>query len=128
MQGVWCLHYKAAVTPQLQEYEYFAVTIDYFRYFIWPRRLELAEHTTNDIAKLQHLTMQKRNLLSFGMCNMYRRFIPNLADRFAPPNKTLSKKQPNSIDVLDKTNNTLVVSLKDALIIPSGLDVRRGNG
>lgn len=76
--------YTAGVTPKLKKCKLFTETIDYFRHVIRPGRLELAEHTANDVVKLE-LPTTRTELRSFlGPRNVKRCFVPKFA-RFAAP-------------------------------------------
>lgn len=69
---------------------FFAETFDYQGHVVRPSRLELAERTTDPVAKLTKPTMQ-RELRSFlGLCNVFRRFVPNFEHLSTPIDRKLN--------------------------------------
>lgn len=52
------LLYRAGVTLKLKRYKFFAEVIDHSGQFIRPVCVELAEHSTDTVTKLDHRTAQ----------------------------------------------------------------------
>lgn len=78
----WCvlqLLYKARVTLNLKNSKFFAQTIDYYGHATRPVCFELAKHTTDSVAKLEHSTTQTELCTFPGLCSVFTRFVPNLA-------------------------------------------------
>lgn len=73
------LFLKVGVSLKQKKCNFFAETIDYIGHVIRPDILKLAEHTTDAVAKLEHLTKQTKLSSFLGLRNVFRRFIPNLA-------------------------------------------------
>lgn len=71
--------YEARVTVKLNKCKFFAETIHNLSYVIWSGCLLLAEHRTEEAAKLEHSTT-KTELHSFvGLCNVFRQHVTKLA-------------------------------------------------
>lgn len=107
---------KAGVTPKLKKRKFFAETIDYLGHIIWPGRLELAEHITDDVAKLEHPSILTELCSFLSLCNIIRRFVPSLAHLAAPINRKLRKDQAKYFVPLDEKKSTSDSRLKGELV------------
>lgn len=63
-----------------------------------------------------------------GLCNVFRRFVPNFSRIAAPLNKNVAKGQPATFDGLDETEQAAYETLKKALIRPPVLALPQLDG
>lgn len=52
------------------------------------------------------------------MCNVYRRFVPNVAKIAAPLNRKTSKEHPFELGVLSDSEYKAFIELKNSLVSP----------
>lgn len=96
----WCvlwLHYEAIVSLNLKKRKYFAEMIHYLGNAFWASHPELALHTTDAVMKFKHPTTQTKLRFFLGLCNVFRRFIPNFVCLSVPLTKRLRKDQPEPV-------------------------------
>lgn len=91
-------------------------TIDYLGHSIRFFRLELAEHTTAAVGKLEYPTTQTKICSFLGLCNVCRRFIQNVTRLAASPNEKLIMDRARYFRPLRKKESAAAASLKEALI------------
>lgn len=107
---------NAGVSLKLKKRRFFTEAIDYLRYIIRPRRLEISSHTTEAIhgpKSPTNLTELRSILMLFNICS---RFVRNFARLAAPLNKKLRKVQSSTFQALNEEVLLSVQSQKNALI------------
>ena len=81
----------AGVTLKPSKCNLLAQTVDYFGHKVSPGRLEVAIKNTKVMKKCLYPSMQSHLRSFLGLCNVYRRFMPNFARTAAPHNDLLKK-------------------------------------
>ena len=108
---------KAGVTLKIKKCKFFTTTVDYLGHVIKPGKLEIDRTNTESLRKAAPPT-SKTELRSFlGLCNVYRRFIPNFTDIASPLNALLKKNSPDSFK-LDAVQVQSFKSLIEAVCTP----------
>ena len=112
------LLHKAGLTLKLPKCHYFKNSVDYLGHIVTPGRLEIARRATDAIDK----ALPPRNateMRSFlGLCNFYRRFVPNFSRIAKPLNQRLTKGQPTKWGDLIDEETEAFKTLKTRLINP----------
>ena len=115
----------AGLSLKLSKCNFFTDTVDYLGHVIRPGLLQVATKNTEAIKGFQHPKTQT-NLRSFlGMCNVYRRFVPNFARVAAPLNAFLTKGQQFNLPPFNEEQATAFEMLKEALTSPPILKLPR---
>lgn len=74
---------------KIKKCHFFSDAVYYLKDAIAPGRLHVASETRETINDLDHSTNTTEQRSILGMCNVYRRFVPNLARKAATLNKLL---------------------------------------
>lgn len=77
------------MTINLKNFSFLSETIDFRGHFIAPGQLRAATKITEAVKALQYPTRVREQQSTFGLCNVYRLFVPNFAKLAAPLNKKL---------------------------------------
>ena len=94
---------------------------------ITPGKLGVAQKTV-DAVKYFKLPETQTHIKSFlGLCNVYRRFVPNFARVAKPLNNLLKKGNPSKLQPLNEEEINAFNTLKNALISPPILKLPRKN-
>ena len=103
---------------KLRKCKFFSKTVDYLGHVVRPGRLAVAEKNTAAVKRATYPTTRTQMRSFLGMCNVYRRFVPNSAGGAAPLTQYTSKNGPNSL--LPPSDNELRAFelLKNALTSP----------
>lgn len=117
------LFYNAGVTFKLKKCDSFTETINYQGHVIRPRGLEFASHTTDAIRELQPPTSLTELRSFFGLCTVFRRFVPQFVRVAVPLKRQLRKVQPSTFEPLNEEEMAALIALKKALVSLSSLAV-----
>ena len=112
-----CLQ-NAGFSLKLSKCSFFKNEVDYLGHVVSPGKLAVAQKTTEAVAKFK-LPETQTHIKSFlGLCNVYRRFVPNFARVSAPLNSMLKKGEPVKLPPLNEAQLASYNALKQALISP----------
>ena len=103
---------------KLKKCTFFSPTVDYLGHVIRPGPLEVAEKNTAALKQAQYPRTQTELRSFLGMCNVYRRFVPNFARVSAPLNRHTSKNAPKELPSPTPEEVKAFKTLKDALTSP----------
>ena len=117
----------AGLSLKLEKCQFFTDTVDYLGHVIRPGVLEVAEKNTATIKGFENPKTQTCLRSFLGMCNVYRRFVPNFARVSAPLNKMLTKGEPYDLPAFTDEHKEAFNLLKDALIAPPILKLPRSD-
>ena len=105
----------AGFSLNLRKCDFFKQQVDYLGHVIRPGKLSVAQKTTEAVAGF-HPPKTQTHVRSFlGLCNVYRRFVPNFARVAAPLNALLKKGKPVNLDPLTEEVEKSIARLKEAL-------------
>lgn len=108
----------AGSTLEPKKREFFTIAINYLGHVIRARRLQTASRTSDGIRDLKLPTIVKKPETSFGLCNVFCRFVPNFARAAARLNKIHGKDQPTRFGQLTQEETTEINTLQDKLGSP----------
>ena len=115
----------AGISLKLTKCRFFESSVGYLGHVIRPGKLEIASNNLKSI-ELAKPPGNQTELKSFlGMCNVYRRFVPNFARIASPLNAKTSKKQPYRIGTLSDEEFGSFRELKRLLMNPPILGLPR---
>lgn len=128
VREILILFQDTGVTLRLKKCTFYTEKINYLGHVVKPGKLEIASHIADAIHDLktpQTLT----DLRSFlGICNVFRRFVPNFPIIAAPLSKKLMKNQPANLWELVAEELDALAILKEKLILPTILELLRFEG
>ena len=78
---------RAGLSLNVKKCHFFKHSVDYLGHVITPGKLAVATKNTEAITNASFPTTQSGVRRFLGMCNMYRRFVPNFSEVAAPLNK-----------------------------------------
>jgi len=118
----------AGVTLRLDKCHFFSEAVDYLGHVVRPGRLAVSSKTCDAVRCFKPLrsTTDVRSFL--GLCNVFRRFVPNFARVSAPLNDKLRKGEPARFAGLTDEETTAFDRLKDLLTSPPILALPRADG
>ena len=108
----------AGLSLKLNKCNFFTKTVYYLGHVIRPGKIEVAEKNTAALQGFKEITMQTKLRSFLGMCNVYRRFVPNFARVAAPLNQLLKKGQGPDLEPFDEAQRGAFELLKQALSEP----------
>ena len=83
----------------------------------------MAQGNTQAVEKFKEPTMQMELRSFLGLCNVYRRFVPNFARTAAPSNALLRKECPTKLPKFGEEESKAFKLLKQALVEPPVLNL-----
>ena len=117
----------AGVSLKLRKCKFFADHVDYLGHVITPGKLHVATTNTDAIRGFLPPRTQTELKSFLGLCNVYRRFVPNFARTAAPLQRLLRKGQPFDLAPLDEDQREAFILLKEALAQPPVLQLPRSD-
>ena len=118
---------SAGVTLKLRKCKFFSNSVDYLGHVITPGKLHVATTNTNAVKGFKEPTTQTELKSFLGLCNVYRRFVPNFARTAAPLQKLLCKGTPFGLPAFDEEQVEAFELLKAALAQPPILRLPRSD-
>ena len=116
---------EAGLTLKLHKCQFFRDTVDYLGHVVRPGKLEVAQRGKEAVQK----SLPPRDiseLRSFlGLCNVYRRFVPNFSRVATPLNKKMKKDMPTKWGDLTDDETKAFNELKTKLTSPPVLALPR---
>ena len=109
---------EAGLSLKLKKCNFFTKTVDDLGHVIRPGKLEVADKNTAALQGFKEPTTQTQLRSFLGMCNVYRRFVPNFARVAAPLNQLLKKGKGPDLEPLDEAQRGAFELLKQALSEP----------
>ncbi|CDF33203.1 unnamed protein product [Chondrus crispus] len=102
----------------LEKCSFFTQEVHYLGHVIRPGTLSIDEVSTRALREIAIPTTQTELRSFLGLCNVYRRFVPNYAHKAAPLNQLLKKGQPAKLEPFDETEIKAFDTLREAVISP----------
>ena len=116
---------SAGVSLKLKKCKFFAKTVDYLGHVIRPGLLEVATKNTVAIDGFEEPSTQTHLQSFLGVCNVYRRFVPNFAQVAHLLNVMLKKGAPQELPPFTEGQRRSFNLLKNALKEPPILRLPR---
>jgi Reverse transcriptase (RNA-dependent DNA polymerase) len=82
---------NAGVYLKFCKCHFFQPAVDYLGHVFHPGKLAVASKNIESIAQAEHPRTRTEFRSFLGMCNVYRKFVPNFAKAAAPPTNLLKK-------------------------------------
>lgn len=117
----------AVLSLKLKKCHFFTGAVDYLGHVIRPGLLEVATKNTEALKGFQQPRTQTELRSFIGMCNVYRRFVPNFARVAAPLNALLKKGEPVELRDFGPEETGAFELLKEALASPPVLKLPRSD-
>jgi transposase InsO family protein len=117
---------EAGISLKLKKCAFFKTEVEYLGHVITPGKLHVSNKNVVALEQAHH-PRTRTELRSFlGMCNVYRKFVPQFAKLAAPLTELLKKGQPDTFDHLTDAQVQAFDSLRASLMNPIilGLPVR----
>lgn len=105
----------AGVSLKGRKYHFFTETADYLGHVIRPGKLEVASRNTAALDGFREPSTETQLRSFLGLCNVYRRFVPNFARTAAALNKLLRKGESVELDLFTLEQSEAFELLKRAL-------------
>jgi hypothetical protein len=113
----------AGVSLKLKKCYFFKSEVEYLGHIVTPGRLHVSDKNVVALKQAQHPT-NKTELRSFlGMCNVYRKFVPQFSKIATPLTELLRKGQPDTFDSLTEEQIKAFDTLREALSNPPVLSL-----
>ena len=124
LKEVLQLLHQAGITLKLKKCQFFQDKVEYLGHIIQPGQLRVNSHTTEGLKHCLPPTNQTELRSFLGMCNVYRRFVPNFARIAAPLSVRTGKNQPSEFQ-LDEAGLEAFNTLREHLLNPPVLALPR---
>ena len=105
---------EAGFSLKLAKCSFFKQQVDYLGHVVMPGKLAVAKRTTEAVQNFKVPTTQTHIKSFLGLCNVYRRFVPNFARVAAPLNALLKKGNPAQLAPLTEQQLLSFSKLKDS--------------
>ena len=124
-QELLTLLQAAGVSLKLRKCSFSEISVDCLGHVVRPGKLEVAAKNCESIKQAKASANQTELRSFLGMCNVYRRFVPNFARVAAPFNRKLSKGEPYAFETLTDREYEAFHNLRDKLVRPPILALPR---
>lgn len=118
---------RSGVVSKLKKLNFCTRSVNYVRYVIRRRYLEISCDTSHPMPDLEHCKTVAELKLFHRLCNRLRRFVPNLAHVEGPLNRKLIQEQPIRTGHMTQEEATAMKDLNEKIISQPVPDVP-GNG
>ena len=125
MREVLTVLKEAGFSLELKKCKFFAKPVDYLGHVIRLGRQEVATKNTDAVKRFKEPTMQTELRSFLGLCNVYRRFVPNFARTADPLNAFLKKGCTTELPPFNEEQSAAFELLKKALLSPPILRLPR---
>ena len=116
---------EAGVTLRLRKCRFFRTTVEYLGHEIKPGRLGVMDAHTRALREAHFPTTRTQVRSFMGMCNVFRRFVPNFARMAAPLTDLMGSTAPFLVPPATPLQQQAFDRLKRALTTPPVLDLSR---
>ena len=118
---------SAGVSLKLRKCNFFADSVDYLGHVITPGKLHVSTTNTDAVRGFKAPRTQTELKSFLGLCNVYRRFVPNFARTAAPLQQFLCKGQPYELPEFNEDQYHAFNLLKQAISEPPVLRLPQSN-
>jgi len=108
----------AGVTLRLPKCRFFRNTVEYLGHEIKPGRLGVMDAHTRALREARFLTTRTQERSFVGMCNVFHRFLPNIAMMAAPLTDLMGSTAPVMVPPATPLQQQAFGRLKEALTTP----------
>lgn len=115
----------AGVTLRLPKCRFFRKTVEYLGHEIKPGRLAVLDAHTKDLREAAFPTTRTQVRSFVGMCNVFRRFVPNFARVAAPLTALMGSTAPVTVPPATPAPREAFETLKERLTSPPVLALPR---
>ena len=116
---------EAGFSLKLKKCKFFAKSVEYLGHVIRSGRLEVATKNTEAVKCFKKPTTETELRSFLGLCNVYRRFVPNFARSAAPLYAFLRKGCTTELPPFNEEQSAAFELLKKALLSPPILRLPR---
>ena len=121
VQTTLSLLQKHGLSLKLRKSFFFQSSVDYLGHVVRPGKLQVASKTVDAVQKM-HRPTNLTELRSFlGLCNVYRRFVPNFSRIASPLTAKLEKGKDATFPTLTEEEENAFLTLKKKLASPPEL-------
>lgn len=117
--------HDAGASLKLKKCAFFTKSVQYLGHVIRPGRIEMANTNADAIEGFKEPITQSELRSFLGLCNVYRRFVPNFSRVAAPLNKLLTKEYQADLKPFKEEERKAFRLLKKALASPPILRLPR---
>lgn len=106
----------AGLCLKLNKCRFFTQAVDYLCHIAHPGKLEVASKNTDAIVGFKEPSTKTELRSFFRLCNVYRRFVPNISRVAALLKNLLKKEVPFTLSSFDDEKRQAFQTIKDALV------------